>query len=141
MRAASAIAIALIASHALAGDPKPATVPANWDTPLCKPVDRETVYEFAREPIVRKQGGADRYEISFACKGKCDVAVAVEDASGRVVRHIVYGVLGSKAPPPLKKDTLEQTLFWDGKDEFGKYVKDADKCRVRVSLGLNPTFD
>jgi len=139
MRAVSAIAIAVIASHAVAADPKPVTAPVNGDAPLCKPVEREAVYEFAREPTVRKQG--EQYAISFACKGKCDVAVAVEDASGRILRHIVYGVLGSNAPPPLKKDPLEQTLFWDGKDEFGKYVKDVDKCRVRVSLGLNPTFD
>jgi hypothetical protein len=27
------------------------------------------------------------------------------------------------------------------KDESGKYVKDPEQCRVRVSLGLNPTFD
>lgn len=115
-------------------------LPTNWDGPLLKPVEREAVYEFSRTPTLRK-AGPDRYEIRFASKGKCDVAVAVEDASGRIVRHIVYGVLGSNAPAPLQKDSLEQTLVWDGKDEFGKYVKAPETCRVRVSLGLNPTFD
>ncbi len=114
--------------------------PANWDGPLYKPVARETNYEFTREPAVKKVA-PDHYEISFACKAKCDVAVAVEDPSGRIVRHIVYGVLGSNAPAPLQKNTLDQTVTWDGKDEVGKYVKEPSKCRVRVSLGLNPTFD
>ncbi|MBL8796526.1 MAG: SMP-30/gluconolactonase/LRE family protein [Planctomycetia bacterium] len=113
---------------------------ANWDAPLCKPVDREAVYEFAREPAVKKIG-PDRYEISFAVKGKCDVAVAVEGPDGRIVRHIGYGVLGANAPAPFKKDSLEQSIAWDGKDEFGKYVANAAQCRVRVSLGLHPTFD
>ncbi|OAI48989.1 hypothetical protein AYO44_00890 [Planctomycetaceae bacterium SCGC AG-212-F19] len=115
-------------------------LPSTWDGPLCKPVDRETVYEFAREPAVHKVG-PDRYEITFAAKARCDVAVAIEDASGAIVRHIVYGVLGANAPAPLKKDALEQTITWDGKDEFGKYVKNPEQCRVRVSLGLKPTFD
>ena len=114
--------------------------PAKWDGPLCKPVDREAVYEFTRAPAVKK-AGPDRYEISFACKGHCDVAVAIEDAAGRIVRHIVYGVLGSNAPAPLQTDSLQQTLSWDGKDEYGKYVKSPETCQVRVALGLNPTFD
>jgi hypothetical protein len=83
----------------------------------------------------------DLYEIAFACKGACDVAVAIHDASGRIVRHIVYGVLGANAPEPLKQNSLEQRLAWDGKDDAGKYVKDAGNCQARVSLGLKPTFD
>lgn len=113
---------------------------ANWDGPLLKPMAPEALYEFTTQPMIKKVG-TDRYEITFTSQGKCDVAVAVEDASGRIVRHLVYGVLGSNAPTPLKKDSLEQTLYWNGKDDFGKYVKDPEKCRVRVSLGLKPTFD
>jgi len=125
----------LLAGVAPAQDP-----PVSWDAPLCKPVNREAVYEFTRAPTMKKVG-PDRYEIAFAVKGKCDVAVAVEGPDGRIVRHVVYGVLGANAPTPFKKDALEQTLFWDGKDQAGKYVKDAAQCRVRVSLGLKPTFD
>lgn len=117
-----------------------AVAQANWDAPRCNPVDREAVYDFAQAPTVKKVG-PDRYKISFAAKGKCDVAVAVEDASGRIVRHLVYGVLGENAPAPLKKDLLAQTIYWDGKNESGKYVRNPEQCRVRVSLGLNPTFD
>ena len=117
-----------------------AAEPLSWDGALLKPVDREEIYAFTREPAIRKVEN-DRYEITFASKANCDVAVAIEDGSGRIVRHIVYGVLGANAPAPLKKNSLDQTLYWDGKDEFGKYVRRADDCRVRVSLGLKPTFD
>ncbi|OAI48998.1 hypothetical protein AYO44_00935 [Planctomycetaceae bacterium SCGC AG-212-F19] len=126
----------LAVAPALAQD-KPS---ANWDAPLCKPVDRVAVYEFTRAPVVKKVA-PDRFDIAFAVKDSCDVAVAVESPDGRIVRHIGYGVLGANAPAPFKKDALEQTLSWDGKDEFGKYVPNTEQCRVRVSLGLNPTFD
>ncbi len=115
-------------------------IPPRWEGQLLKPVAREEVYEFAETPRVRKVG-RDRYEVAFAAKGKCDVGVAVEDDRGRIVRHIVYGVLGPNAPGPLKKNSLEQTLVWNGKDDFRKYVERPEGCRVRVSLGLKPTFD
>ena len=135
MRHLLVIAIAFGTTAPLAAQPPP-----KWDGPLYKPVDRAAVHAFTQEPTVKKVG-ADRYQISFTSKDRSDVAVAVEDASGRIVWHLVYGVLGSNAPEPLRKDSLEQTVFWDGKDEFGKYVKNPDKCQVRVSLGLKPTFD
>src|SRR4029077_17308807 len=93
--------LSILASLAI-GQEKP---PANWDAPLCKPVDRATVYEFTREPAVKKVG-PDRYEISFAVKDRCDAAVAIEGPDGRIVRPLVYGVLGSNAPAPFKKDAL-----------------------------------
>src|SRR4051812_31958137 len=140
MRPLLALTIAFGATSPLAAQPKPAPLPPKWDGPLYKPVEREAVYEFTQPPTVKKVV-SDRYQIVFAAKGKCDVTVAVEDASGRIVRHIVYGVLGANAPEPLQKDSLAQTLYWDGKDEFGKYVKNLGACQVRVSLGLKPTFD
>jgi hypothetical protein len=66
---------------------------SDWEGPLCKPAPREEVFEFARKPTVRKAAG-DRYEITFASKGRCDVAVAIEGAGGTVVRLVVAGVLG-----------------------------------------------
>lgn len=114
-------------------------VPADqvWDGPLLKPVTREALFEFAQKPSLRK-AAKDRYEISFASKGRCDVAVAIEDEAGRVLRHLVYGVLGPNAPEPLKKDSLGQALVWDGKDDAGNYVERPERVRVRVSLGLRP---
>ena len=49
-----------------------------------------------------------------------DVAVTIEDAKGKVIRHLVAGVLGKNPPEPLQADTLAQSLAWDGKDDFGK---------------------
>ncbi|MCX7803878.1 MAG: hypothetical protein N3A38_01680, partial [Planctomycetota bacterium] len=111
-----------------------------WEGPKLKPVAREEVFEFARKPEFRRVG-KDRYEITFATKGRCDVAVAIEDGAGRIVRHIAYGVLGPNAPEPLRPDSLEQTLAWDGKDDFRRYVEEPEKCVARVSLGLKPVFD
>lgn len=104
------------------------------------PVAREQTYGFAERPAARKVG-PDRYEITFATTARCDVAVAIEDGEGRIVRHIGYGVLGPNAPAPFTRDALRQTVQWDGKDELGQYVAKPDACRVRVSLGLRPTFD
>ncbi|HUT33634.1 MAG TPA: hypothetical protein VNE39_09155 [Planctomycetota bacterium] len=118
-----------------------------WEGPKLKPVPRQEVYEFTRRPTFGRQAGPDgqpvrdRYEVSFASKGACDVAVCIEDGKGRILRHLVYGVLGANAPVPFQKDALEQTLVWDGKDDAGRYVEDPERCVARVSLGLHPTFD
>ena len=131
---------------ALAGPAAPMTAPAPQDADLAElahrthPMDREQTFEFSQEPSLAKTG-ADTYRIHFAVKSKCDVAVAVEDQNGRIVRYLGYGVLGPNAPAPFAKDALEQTITWDGKDQFGKYVPVPQDCRVRVSLGLKPTFD
>ncbi|MCK6472890.1 MAG: hypothetical protein L6R28_14195 [Planctomycetes bacterium] len=102
-------------------------------------VKREAVYEFATPPSVARAG--DRIEISFASKGRCDVTVAIENADGKIVRHLASGVLGSNAPAPFAKDSLAQKIVWDGKDDLGHYIDDKDSCIVRVSLGLKPQFE
>lgn len=60
---------------------------------------------------------------------------------GVVVRHLGAGVLGQNAPVPFQKNSLKQTLYWDGKDDLGFYHKEPEKLQVRVSLGLKPVFD
>ncbi|HUT33171.1 MAG TPA: hypothetical protein VNE39_06820 [Planctomycetota bacterium] len=118
-----------------------------WDGPKLKAVPRNEVFELSRPPTFRRVVGPDgkplkdRYEIAFAAKDWCDVAVAIEDARGRIVNHLVYGVLGPNAPEPLKPASLEQVLLWNGKDDFGQYVQDPQTCRARVSLGLKASFD
>lgn len=72
-------------------------------------------FEFAQKPLVTRQG--DRVAIVFAAKGYCDATVAVEDASGRSVRHLASGVLGPNAPPAFQKDSLKQAVVWDGEDD------------------------
>jgi len=59
----------------------------------------EALPTFARKPAVTKAG--DRTRIEFAVDRETDVAVWVEDAKGGIVRHLVAGVLGRNAPPPL----------------------------------------
>jgi hypothetical protein len=102
-------------------------------------VKREEVFEFTEKPKVSRQG--DRVTISFTSKGWCDATVAIENAEGKILRHLASGVLGPRAPEPLQKESLKQTLVWDGKDDQGAYVDDKDNVIVRVSLGLKPQLE
>ncbi len=102
-------------------------------------VGREESFAFARKPAVTRKG--DEVTISFETQGWCDVTVAIEDESGRILRHLASGVLGPNAPEPFQWNSKAQTLVWDGKDDAGVYVDDKDRIRVRVALGLNPRFE
>lgn len=92
---------------------------------------------FVKKPTATRAGGKTRIE--FTVSRATDVAVAVEDGKGKVVRHLVAGALGKNPPAPLKANSLAQSLEWDSKDDFGKAV-DAKGCVVRVQLGLKPEF-
>ena len=87
-------------------------------------VKREEVFEFAEKPKVTREG--DKVTIAFETKGFCDVTVAIEDANGKIIRHLASGVLGAKAPEPFQKDSKKQTVVWDGKNDQGEYVDDKD---------------
>src|SRR5688572_4519187 len=102
------------------------TMPVCAQTPADEfKVKRQDVFEFTHKPQVSRMG--DRVNIEFAVKAYCDVTVVVEDAQGKIVRHLVSGVLGAKAPPPLQKDSLKQKIEWDGKDDKGTYIDDKDR--------------
>ncbi|MBM4038429.1 MAG: hypothetical protein FJ290_07935 [Planctomycetes bacterium] len=131
MLAAAALMTATGLATAADGFPKPYSPPC---------VERENVFAFAERPSVRSVG-SDRYQIAFALKGNCDVTVAVVDAQGGILRHLASGVLGPNAPAPFQKNSLKQTLHWDGKDDLGVYVKEPGRMQVRVMLGLKPEFD
>ncbi len=121
----------LIATAAAEDFPKPYALPCT---------ERENVFEFIQKPkvtIVAK----DKYAITFAVKGNCDVTAGVVDREGRVVRHLGAGVLGPNAPEPFQKGTLVQKIYWNGKDDLGRYVKEPDALRVSIQLGLKPVFD
>ncbi|MHC4914386.1 MAG: hypothetical protein ACYTGB_02760 [Planctomycetota bacterium] len=102
-------------------------------------VKRTGPFEFAEKPKVARAG--DRTTISFAAKAACDATIAIEDSRGKIVRHLVSGVLGDNAPAPFKKGTLKQTVVWDGKDDQGRYIDDKEGLTVRVSLGLKPLLE
>ena len=113
----------------------------NWYTPYSPPcTKREDVFDFAKKPTT-KLVAKDKYEITFAAKGSCDATVSIIDENGMVVRHLASGVLGANAPAPFKKNSLEQTIYWNGKDDLHVYVREPEKLKVRVSLGLQPTFE
>jgi hypothetical protein len=92
---------------------------------------------FTQKPKAVRSG--TRVTIAFAVDRWTDVAVTVEDARGRIVRHLAAGVLGKNPPEPLRPNSLAQSLEWDGKDDFGKMAA-SGSFRVRVQLGLRPKF-
>jgi NHL repeat-containing protein len=102
-------------------------------------VKREAVFEFAAKPVITRRG--DRITIAFATKGFCDVTVAIESEEKKIIRHLASGVLGKNAPPPFAKNSKQQSIVWDGKDDRGVYVDDKEGLSVRVSLGLKPRFE
>jgi hypothetical protein len=93
--------------------------------------------KFAVKPTAAKAG--DAVKIEFAVDRETDVAVFIEDSQGKVVRHLVAGVLGPKAPAPLKPG-LAQSVEWDGKADWGKPAP-AGPFKVRVALGLGAKYD
>jgi hypothetical protein len=93
---------------------------------------------FAARPQVEVAGG--RATIRFAVSEQTDVAVAIRDASGRVVRHLAAGRLGPYAPEPLKAGSLRQSLRWDGTDDRGKPLP-RGRYSLHVGLGLTASFD
>jgi hypothetical protein len=124
-----------------AGAEPPPSTKAVFPRPYSPPcVERDDVFEFTEKPTVR-QGSTDKYEITFAVKGNCDATVGIVNSEGKMIRHLGSGVLGSNAPAPFTRNSLKQTLHWDGKDDLGEYVKEPDKLKVRVMLGLKPQFD
>jgi NHL repeat len=92
---------------------------------------------FTKKPVARKAGG--KVTIEFAVSRETDVAVFIEDGNGKVVRHLVAGVLGKNAPKPLKPG-LSQSVEWDGKADYGREAK-GGPFKVRVALGLGAKFD
>jgi hypothetical protein len=81
----------------------------------------------------------ERVRIEFAADRETDAAVVVLDARGKVVRHLVAGLLGRNAPEPLKPG-LFQSIDWDRRDDFGRPAA-GGPFSLRASLGLRPEFD
>ncbi|HOX07012.1 MAG TPA: hypothetical protein PK280_11470 [Planctomycetota bacterium] len=101
----------------------------------------EAAPTFTTKPTASKTG--DRVKITFAVSAPTDVAVYIEDAKGKVVRHLVAGVLGQNPPPPLKAG-LSQEIEWDGLADYGALPPSTihpPPFRVRVALGLGARYD
>lgn len=102
--------------------------------------------QFKAGPTATADGA--NFRIEFEVNRATDVAVEIQDADGKVVRHLVAGLLGPNAPEPLVKDSLKQSLVWDGKDDDGRSTAlTAGKLdyrgpfKVRVGLGLLFQYD
>jgi hypothetical protein len=54
-------------------------------------VKREAVFEFAKRPTMTQSG--DHVTITFETTSFCDATAAIEDDSGRILRHLASGVL------------------------------------------------
>jgi len=93
---------------------------------------------FVKKPTALRSG--EQTKIEFTVDRAADVAVTIEDAKGKIVRHLAAGVLGKNPPEPLNADTLAQSLLWDGKNDFGK-AGTGGPFQVRVQLGMKPEFD
>jgi DNA-binding beta-propeller fold protein YncE len=101
---------------------------------------------FAKKPAASRAGGA--VKIDFAASRETDAAVRIENAAGKVVRHLAAGLLGAKAPAPFRPG-LVQSLEWDGKDDAGRQILSPSRggpaaggpFRVRVRLGTGAAFD
>ncbi|MDD4889738.1 MAG: hypothetical protein PHU85_07380 [Phycisphaerae bacterium] len=102
-------------------------------------IKRQEVFEFTEKPAITRTG--DNTEIRFASKGFCDVTIAIEDANGKIVRHLASGVLGDNAPEPFLKKSLTQRIVWDGKNDQAVLIDKRDDLSVRVSLGLRPQLE
>ena len=102
-------------------------------------VKRRGPFEFAQKPVVSRR--RDAVTVRFEAKAYCDATVAIEDDEGKIIRHLASGVLGKNAPAPFQKNSLKQTLVWDGKNDQGVYIDDKERISVRVSLGLKPQFE
>ncbi len=94
--------------------------------------------KFTRKPTARKVAGG-KVKIDFAVDRETDVAVFILDAKGKVVRHLVAGVLGKNPPKPLKPG-LAQSIEWDMRADYGRPAE-GGPFKVRVALGVGAKYD
>jgi len=79
-------------------------------------------------------------KIDFTVSAATDVAICIEDASGKIARHLAAGVLGNNAPRPLLADALTQSVEWNGKDDAGQPAS-GGPFKARVQLGMWPQLE
>lgn len=94
--------------------------------------------KFTAKPKIRK-AAQGKPIIEFAVDRETDVAIFIEDANGKIIRHLVAGVLGTNPPPPLVAG-LTQSAEWDGLADYGKPAENGP-FKARVSLGMRVRFD
>ncbi len=101
------------------------------------PLVAQAAAAFVERPVATAVTGGVR--IRFRVNEPTDVAVFIETADGRIVRHLTAGVLGENAPALLQSNSLAQSILWDGKADYGKPAGEGP-FQVRVALGLGARF-
>jgi hypothetical protein len=81
----------------------------------------------------------DSAQLSFQVSEECDVTIDIITDSGKVIRSIVSSVLGVNPLSPLIKNSLNQKISWDKKDNHGAVWNKTYLFRLRI--GLTPKFD
>ena len=90
-------------------------------------------------PAVTRQGAG--VVISFAVDKPTDVTLRILDKDGKILRHLVSGMVGlEKAAAGLKPNALAQGVTWDRKDDHGADAG-AGPFKVELGLGLTAKFD
>ena len=102
-------------------------------------IKRKNNFEFVSKPVITKSKKG--CVINFETKDFCDVTIVIEDSTNKIIRHLASGILGNNPPAPFVKNVKKQSVLWDGKDDQGKYRDDFGNLKIRVSLGLKPTFE
>ncbi len=96
------------------------------------------VAKFVSAPRVKKKRG--QVIIRFTVSAKTDVEVAVLDVDKKIVRRLAAGVLGGKNDPPAPlKPGFDQSVLWDGNDDYGKKAEGAP-FSVRVRIGMDVAY-
>ena len=94
---------------------------------------------FTQSPVFTFNPATDSGVVSFAVSETTDVEVSIiQPKDSSVVRHLAAGLLGNRAPAPLTAGALAQTIPWDGRDDFGDPVANAESLTVRVRAGMRP---
>ena len=75
--------------------------PAGADNTSVATPDKSDL-KFVAGPSAKAEGESVRIE--FEVNKATDVAIEIQDTDGRVVRHLVAGLLGPNAPEPLVKE-------------------------------------
>jgi len=92
---------------------------------------------FTSAPTLTKDVGGT-YWVEFTLSALTDVEVSIVDLKdSSVVRHLSAGMLGANAVPPLASASTHQKLAWDGKNDLGVAVANADSCKARVRAGMD----
>ncbi|MBL8028013.1 MAG: hypothetical protein JNL74_16450 [Fibrobacteres bacterium] len=98
---------------------------------LCQPIS------WVKTPSLTKMNDT-LWKIDFELNKYTDVEVSIVNLSdSTIIRHLAAGVLGTNPPLPFMANSLFQTLYWNGKADYGKtHNVPSSNLAVRVRAGM-----